>query len=318
MNDTKNAIRIADVSFSYGDTRALQGVSFDVPSGVLFGVLGPNGSGKTTLFRMISTLLRPASGRVELGGKDVVQHPAAVRGLIGTVFQQPALDEELTVRENVRTAASLYGMRRADTAERIRNLAQGFDLEARLDDRVSTLSGGLKRRADLIRGLVHRPEVLLLDEPTSALDPVARRAFWDHLGAVRRDEGTTMIAATHLMDEAERCDVLAILDLGKLVALDSPARLIDRLGGESMWIESSDPKSVMEAVATRFGWTCRLVGRTVQIVHDDPYDALGPLHDSLGSIIAAAMIRRPTLEDVFIELTGRRFAASEPIAVSGL
>jgi ABC-2 type transport system ATP-binding protein len=306
MENRGPAIRIDGVSFSYGESPALRDVSFDIPQGVLFGVLGPNGSGKTTLFRLISTLLRPDVGHVAVGGLDVVERSAAIRNRLGAVFQQPALDDELSILENVRTAAALYGMRRKDVRGRVAALAESFDLTARLDDRVGTLSGGLKRRADLIRGLIHSPDVLLLDEPTSALDPVARRAFWDHLARLRRSEGTTMIAATHLMDEAERCDVLAVLDLGRLVALDTPDELLRRLGGESIWLECADGTAVMNAIRARFGWDCRLVGRTVQIPHDDPYAVISALHESLGRMIDAATIRRPSLEDVFIELTGRR------------
>lgn len=306
-----HALAVKNVSFAYGETLALRDVSFDVAPGTLFGVLGPNGSGKTTLFRIISTLLRPDRGTVVVGGRDVVADAASVRAAIGSVFQQPALDEELTVRENIRTAAALYGLRRADANRRIDLLSRNFDLTPRLDDRIGVLSGGLKRRADLIRGLVHSPDLLLLDEPTSALDPVARRSFWDYLSALRRTEGTTMIAATHLMDEAERCDMLAILDRGRLVGIGSPVELVERLGGEAIWIESERPEDAARAVEDRFGWSARVIGRTVQIRHRDPYAALAPLHDSLGSMIHSATIRRPSLEDVFVSLTGRRIEEHE-------
>jgi ABC-2 type transport system ATP-binding protein len=316
MSSQSSSLSIIDVSYAYGENQALDDVSFEIPNGSLFGILGPNGSGKTTLFRMITTLLRPDSGRVELGGMDVASNAAAVRERIGSVFQQPALDEELTIRENIRTAASLYGLKKADGLRRLEALSRAFDIDDRLGDRVSTLSGGLKRRADLIRGLIHSPDLLLLDEPTSALDPMARRMFWDHLSALRRAEGTTMVAATHLMDEAERCDLLAILDRGRLVDVGSPAKLVEGLGGASIWLETADPVEVAAAVTTRFGWTANVVGRSVQVRHSDPYTALAPLHDSLGRAIHSATIRKPSLEDVFILRTGRRLDAESADAAA--
>ena len=300
------ALNIRSVSHRYGDRPALRDVSLEVPPGILLGVLGPNGGGKTTLFRIISTLLIPTEGRVSVFGSDPVASPNAVRRRIGMVFQNPALDAELTIRENAATNAALYGIGGRKMRDRVEALAADFRLTERLDDRVSTLSGGLQRRADLLRGLLHQPELLLLDEPTTGLDPAARRIFWDLLSDLKDEYGTTMIAATHLMEEAEQCDRVAVIDEGRIIAEGRPAELRARLGDESLWLETSDAAALADAVADRFGFETRIVGHAVQVVHGAPYDIVLSLHESFGGWIESATIRRPTLEDVFLHLTGRR------------
>ncbi len=300
------ALKIRSVSHRYGDRPALRDVSLEVPPGILLGVLGPNGGGKTTLFRIISTLLVPTEGHVSVFGSDPVADPNAVRRRIGMVFQNPALDAELTIRENAATNAALYGIAGRKMRDRVEALAADFKLTERLDDRVSTLSGGLQRRADLLRGLLHQPDLLLLDEPTTGLDPAARRNFWDLLSDLKAEHGTTMITATHLMEEAERCDRVAVIDEGRIIAEGRPAELRARLGDESLWLDTSDAPALADAVADRFGFETRIVGHAVQVVHDTPYGVVASLHDSFGGLIESATIRRPTLEDVFLHLTGKR------------
>lgn len=305
------AVDVRAVSHSYGRHVALRDVSLRVEPGILFGLLGPNGGGKTTLFRILSTLLRPSGGSAFVFGHNVATDPAEIRRRIGMVFQSPALDEELTIRENAATSAALYGLKGEALAKRVDRLARSFHIHDRAGHRVKTLSGGLKRRADLLRGLLHRPDLLLLDEPTNGLDPGARRAFWDTLAALRRTEGTTMIAATHLMEEAERCDQVAIINNGALIAFGTPAELHATLGSSSVWLEAADPVGLADVIQSRFGFNARIVGGSVQIEHEDPYAVLPRLHDAFGSAIDAATVRRPTLEDVFLHLTGRRIDDEE-------
>ncbi len=300
------AVDIQHVTHRYGEHVALQDVSLHVEAGALTGLLGPNGSGKTTLFRILSTLMPPSEGRAAVYGHDTAARPADVRRRLGVVFQEPALDEALSVEENLRLHAALYGLPRHVARARIAALLEQFDLSDRGADRVETLSGGLRRRADLARGLLHRPAVLLLDEPTSGLDPVARRTFWQHLGRLRRAEGTTLLVATHLMDEAERCDHVAILDRGRLVAAGAPADLKAALGDETLWLETPDPAALREHVRDQFGVEARLIGGAVQIAHPEAPALLAALYEALGERITSATVRRPTLDDVFMVHAGYR------------
>ncbi len=305
---TPLALETHAVSHAYGDRVALREVSLSIERGQLIGLLGPNGSGKTTLFRVISTLLRPTSGNAKVFGHDTVSDPDEARRRLGVVFQTPALDDELTIRENVYTSAALYGMSGAALVRRFESLAEVFDLTDRTEQRVNTLSGGLKRRADLLRGLLHSPGLLLLDEPTSGLDPIARRAFWDTLSRLRRSEGTTMLVATHLMEEAEQCDQIAIVDEGRILEMDEPAALRDRLGGDSIWLETDKAVILRDHILTRFGVEGRIVGNLLQVSDETVFELLPRLHEAFGDLIEAATIRKPTLEDVFISLTGRRIS----------
>lgn len=302
---TSPALEIHSVSHSYGDRVALREVSLRLEPGKLLGLLGPNGSGKTTLFRVISTLLRPSSGNATVFGHDTSADPDSVRRLLGVVFQTPALDEELTIQENAFTSAALYGLSGTQLVRRFEFLSEEFGVADRLEQRVSTLSGGLKRRADLLRGLLHTPGLLLLDEPTTGLDPAARRAFWDILGRLRRTEGTTMVAATHLMEEAEQCHQIAIIHEGRILEVGEPAALRATLGGSSIWLETENAEVLRDQINLHFGVEGRIVGRSLLVSHSDVYELLPRLHESLGGLIDAATIRNPTLEDVFLSLTGR-------------
>jgi ABC-2 type transport system ATP-binding protein len=298
------AVDIQGVTHRYGTHVALRDVSLQVAPGGLYGLLGPNGSGKTTLFRILSTLMPPSEGRAQVFGVDTTQDAEAVRQRLGVVFQDEALDDNLTVRENLRFQASLYGLHGAERHERIDALLARLDISDRADDAVSELSGGLRRRADLARGLLHRPDLLLLDEPTTGLDPAARRAFWTAIGRLREEEGTTLLLATHLMDEAERCDRVGILSDGALVIDGAPDALKADLGNETLWLESADPMGLRDRIDAQFGEPTRLVGTMVQVAPPDPPAFLAALYEALGDRIRSATLRTPTLEDVFMVHAG--------------
>ena len=294
------AVDIHGLTHRYGDHVALDAVTFGVATGDLFGLLGPNGGGKTTLFRILSTLLQPTDGTAQVGGLDTTRTPAKVRQRLGVVFQQPALDDELTVLENLYAHGALYGLGRTALRQRIGDLMGPFGLAERGKDRVKTLSGGLKRRADLVRGLLHTPAVLLLDEPTTGLDPVARRAFWDALARLRRAEGTTILVATHLLEEADACDHIGILDHGRLVALGTPAALKDALGDETLWLETPDPATLCDQLQARLSLEAHVIGDKVQLSHPNAHTLLPSVYDHFGTYITSATVRQPTLEDVFM------------------
>lgn len=302
MPDT--AVHVQNVSHRYGDHTALRDVTLTIPSGALYGVLGPNGSGKTTLFRILATLMPPSEGTATVFGRDAATDAAAVRPRIGSVFQSCALDESLTVTENLRFQGALYGLRGAALRNRMTDLLNRFGVADRAHDPVHTLSGGLQRRVDLARGLLHRPDLVLLDEPTSGLDPVARRSFWTAIDRLQRTEGTTLLLATHLMDEAERCDGVAILSDGACVAEGTPASLKAALGDETLWLTSDDPDALRDCVEAQFGVAARVVGPTVQIDVPDAPALLSSIYAALGDRIERATVRAPTLDDVFVVHAG--------------
>ncbi|MDT7856861.1 ATP-binding cassette domain-containing protein [Rubrivirga sp. S365] len=304
------ALSVRDLAHAYGDVAALRGVTLDVAPGERVGLLGANGSGKTTLMRAVSTLLVPDAGTVTVGGADARRDPAAVRRRIGVVFQSPALDDALTVRESLALQAALAGLGRGEARARIDDLLGRLDLADRADARVGTLSGGLARRADLARGLLHHPALVLLDEPTGGLDPLARVALWDTLDGLRRDhapqaEGSAQLVATHLMDEAERCDRVAVLDAGRLVALGTPAALKAALGRDALWLDTDDAP----ALAARLGHErldARAVGGRVLVAADDPGALLPALYARPD--VRAAALKEPSMDDVFAAAVGGAFA----------
>lgn len=301
---TDAAVDIQGVTHRYGEHRALRNVTLQVAPGTLYGLLGPNGSGKTTLFRILSTLMPPSEGTARVFGLDTTREPDAVRRRIGAVFQSEALDENLTVRENLRFQAALYGLHGAARRERTDALLERLDVAERGDDPVGELSGGLRRRVDLARGLLHRPDLLLLDEPTSGLDPAARRTFWTAVQRLSEAEGTTLLLATHLMDEAERCDRVGILSDGTLVVDGAPETLKAELGDETLWLETEAPVPLRDRIEAQFGVSTRIVGSTVQVAPSDPPAFLAAVYEVLGDRIRSATLRTPTLEDVFMVHAG--------------
>ncbi len=304
------AVEIEALTFRYGSRLALRSLSLRIPSGCCFGLLGPNGSGKTTLMRLLATLLQPAEGRLRVCGHDTVAAPGAVRRCLGVVFQQPALDGDLTVEENLRLHGAFYGLRGELLRNRIDELLTRFGLQERRHEPVRRLSGGQQRRVDLIRGLLHHPRVLLLDEPTTGLDPLARHAFWQTLRQLRQTDRLTLIVATHLLEEAELCDEVALLDEGRLVAAGAPDALARALGDEVLWLETSEPEAVAAFVQTHFGVEARAIGASVRVAAPDAHALLPRLYEALGDRLRSATVRRPTLEDVFLVHTGHHLHAS--------
>jgi ABC-2 type transport system ATP-binding protein len=308
------AVRLEALTLRYGERTALDGVSLDVAAGELFALLGPNGSGKSTLLRILSTLLRPSSGRALLDGLDVSAQPAAARHRLGVVFQAPGLDARLSVAENLRFQGYLYGWRGRALAARMDALLERFDLGARRRDRAGTLSGGLRRRVELAKALLHRPRVLLLDEPSAGLDLPSRQALWQLLEELRRDDALTVVVATHLMEEAERCARVALLDGGRLVALDSPAALKHGLGETVLTLEAADPVALLALLGQRLGLQGVVQDGQVRLRgHAEP--ALAPrLLEAFPAQISALRLGRPTLADVFLARTGHAMERATPPA----
>ncbi|HBH52821.1 MAG TPA: ABC transporter ATP-binding protein [Planctomycetaceae bacterium] len=301
------AVDVSGVSFRYGDKPALQDVSFQVRPAVLFGLLGPNGGGKTTLFRLISTLLPLQQGSIRLLGLDVLSQADAIRRQIGVTFQAPSLDRKLSVFENLACHARLYGLSGNTLASRIQELLARLGLSERARDKVESLSGGLARRVEIAKGLLHSPRLLLLDEPSTGLDPGARLDLWRYLASLRDESGVTVICTTHLMEEAERCDDLALLDHGRIVAQGSPAELRRSLGGDCLTIRGTEPETLAAEITARFGVSVRQVGGELRIDAQNDHSLLGHVLDAFGPRIEAVSLARPTLEDVFVERTGHRF-----------
>lgn len=305
------AVETHDLGRNFGPRAALSGVTLSIRAGEMFALLGPNGSGKTTLFRILSTLLAPSAGTARVGGCDVVGEAMAVRHQIGVVFQSPALDPQLTVEENLRCAGSLYGLRGADLVARLRSAAQALGLSDRLADRVQSLSGGLQRRVEIAKCLLPRPRVLLLDEPSTGLDPAAREGLRATLERVRRESEVTVVMTTHLLEEAERCDRVAILHRGRLVACETPAELRGRLGTDVAVVSGPEPEVLAARVREMFGWPLLVRGERLRVEVPAGGDAAGRLVSALGAAADAVTVGRPTLEDVFLDLTGETLRGEE-------
>lgn len=305
------AIRIERLTHSYDDRKALDNVSFDVLPAEIFGLLGPNGSGKTTLFRILSTLMLPSAGRALIMGHDASDEPNEVRREIGVVFQAASVDAKLTVRENLRHQGHLYGLSGAALQQRITEMLMRVGLADRARDRVETLSGGQQRRVELAKGLMHHPSVLLLDEPSTGLDPGARRDLWLYLKMLRDQERVTVVVTTHLMEEAEHCDRLAILNEGKLVALGTPSELKHEIGGEVIVMEAREPESLARRITERFGGPCNVIDRKVRLEREHGHRFVTDVVEAFPGEIDSISVSKPTLEDVFIDRTGHRFWTGE-------
>ena len=305
MNQT--VVEVADLGFHYGRQRALHEVSFEVGNGQIFGLLGPNGGGKTTLFRILCTLLAPQQGKARVAGVDVQQDPRKVRRMIGVVFQSNSLDPQLTSEENLRCQGGLYGLKGSKLKERSGTLMNRFGVGSRRKDLVGTLSGGLRRRVELAKGLLHGPSILILDEPTVGLDPGARRDFWKFLTDLRDQDGITLLFTTHLMEEAELCDQLVILSEGQVVADGSPKALKEEIGGDVIVVETADPKQFCEVISSRFPGEAGVVNGMVRLELPQGHKVAAELMESYADRIEAIRVSKPTLEDVFIHKTGHHF-----------
>lgn len=301
------AVSLDRLGHRYRDRVALSALTASIAKGETVAFLGPNGSGKTTLFRILSTLMPPFEGKALVGGHDVAREPEAVRRRIGVLFQAPGLDKKLTVRENLVHQGYLYGLRGGDLASRADRLLDRVGLADRSEERVETLSGGLKRRVEIAKSLLHDPEVLLLDEPCAGLDPGARNDVWEALRELP-GRGVTVLLTTHDMDEAARCARVAILDAGRLVALEPPRALVDSLKGGIVHLRiAGDLPSIARELEAEFQVQVEAGREDLLFVHPDAPGCLARTLARYGPAVVSGEVRRPTLEDVFLAKTGRPF-----------
>jgi ABC-2 type transport system ATP-binding protein len=308
---TAPAIEVETLVKTYGEVGAVRGVSFAVGRGEVFGFLGPNGAGKSTTINMLCTLARPTSGTARVSGFDVVRERDDVRRHIGLVFQDPTLDGQLTAAQNLRLHAELYDIDRDAVPARMDQMLEMVDLADRRDQKVMTFSGGMKRRLEIARGLMHSPRVLFLDEPTIGLDPQTRTAIWRYIRALQESEGTTIFMTTHYMDEAEFCDRIAIMDRGEIVVLDTPEALKASVGADRVVLGTADDAAALAALRDRFGIEATTAEGAVTF-HVASGEAFVPrLFAELGVGITSVTVARPTLDDVFMRYTGSTIRDAE-------
>lgn len=303
-------IQLDGLTHDYGTRTALDHLSFSVAPAEIFGLLGPNGSGKTTLFRILSTLMVPSGGTAKIQGFDVARQPNRVRQQTGIVFQARSLDIKLTIEENLRHQGHLYGLSGRLLKSRIQEVLARVGLTDRAKDLVETLSGGMQRRVELAKGLIHSPAVLLLDEPSTGLDPGARRDLWQYLRMLREEEGVSILVTTHLMEEAEHCDRLAILNEGKLVAYGTPLELKSQIGGDVVILETRSEEaaaSLAQRLAGRFQIAPTLMGSAVRMEREQGHRFVTDVVEAFPGEIEGVSVAKPSLEDVFIHRTGHRF-----------
>jgi len=299
---------VRDLHHHYGEHAALRGVDLDIKAGRVFALLGPNGSGKTTLFRLLCTLLPIQQGQVRVGGFDSGSQPLRVREQIGIVFQSPSLDMKLTVDENIACQGALYGIRGAELRERRDVLLKQLDLVDRRDDRCQVLSGGLKRRVELAKGMLHRPRLLLLDEPSTGLDPSARLRLWDAIREMA-EQGIAVLLTTHLLEEADKADDIAIMSQGKLIAEGSPSELRAEMGEGVITIVADDAERAESILRDQLGLKPQRLHHQIRLKVDSPAEMVPLLVEMLGKEAQSINIGRPSLEDVFIAKTGEAFTA---------
>jgi len=288
----------------YGERTALEAVTLRVEAGEAFALLGPNGGGKTTLFKVLSTLMAPSEGGARVFGYDTVSEAHEVRRRLGVVFQSPSLDGKLSVEENLRYQGHLYGLWGPALEERAARSLEVCQLEERRRDLVETLSGGLQRRVELAKVLLHDPDLVLLDEPTTGLDPGARREFWAWVAELQRARGATLLFTTHLMEEANRADRVCLLDQGQVVALDRPENLCAELGGDVLVLKAREPARLLEELAEAWEVEGRVTGDELRLEVADGTKLTGLIYERFGERIGSITLGRPTLEDVFLHRTG--------------
>jgi ABC-2 type transport system ATP-binding protein len=310
------AISVHELVKSFGEVEAVKGVDFDVATGEVFGFLGPNGAGKTTTINMLCTLAKPTSGSATVAGHDVVSERDDVRRNIGLVFQDPTLDGYMTGEQNLRMHAELYGVQRELVAARMEQVLRMVGLWERKDHVVGTYSGGMRRRLEIARGLMHSPRVLFLDEPTIGLDPQTRRSIWSYIRELKEREEITIFMTTHYMDEAEWCDRIAIMDHGEIVALDAPEALKAQVGTDRVTIHVDDNERALAALLEHFGIEARISEDAVTFGVPQGEEFVPRLFAELGLPIRSVNVSRPTLDDVFMSYTGTtiRDAEEDPAA----
>lgn len=311
MINASAAISVTGLTHHYGSRCAVDGLEFEVRRAEIFAFVGPNGGGKTTLFRILSTLVPMQTGMATILGQDLRKAPVQIRRDLGVVFQAPSLDKKLTVDENLRHQGHLYGLRGADLRGRCDQMLKQLRLTDRRGDLVEKLSGGLRRRVELAKGMLHGPRLLLLDEPSSGLDPAARNDLWDYLRHLRQEEHVTVVLTTHLLEEAERADQIAILDKGRLVALDTPDALRATVGGDAITIQTKDSEQLAADIHSEFAFAVEVVGGEVRLEQPEGHRLIAKIVEAFPGRVDAITFARPTLEDVFIDRTGHRFRQDE-------
>ena len=310
-NDARPAIAVHALAKDYGEVHAVRGVDFDVAPGEVFGFLGPNGAGKTTTINMLCTLTKPTSGWATVAGHDVVRERDDVRRNIGLVFQDPTLDSYLTGAQNLKLHAELYGVRSDLVKPRMEQVLRMVALWERRDTKVMTFSGGMRRRLEIARGLMHSPRVLFLDEPTIGLDPQTRRSIWSYIRQLKEQEEITIFMTTHYMDEAEWCERIAIMDHGEIVALDAPETLKAEVGTDRVTIHTADDSAAIVALEQRFGIEGRVSEGALTFGVAAGEEFVPRLFAELGVSIRSVHVSRPTLDDVFMSFTGSTIRDAE-------
>ena len=306
-----SAIAVEGLVKDYDEVRAVAGVDFSVTAGEVFGFLGPNGAGKSTTIKMLCTLIEPTAGHATVAGFDVVEQRDDVRRNIGLVFQDPTLDQYLTAEQNLRMHAELYGVRRSALEGRMSLVLDMVGLTDRRKSLVSTFSGGMKRRLEIGRGLLHAPRVLFLDEPTVGLDPQTRSSIWNYINDLRRREDVTIFLTTHYMDEAENCDRIAIMDHGKLVVMDTPEALKASVGKDRVQIATADDEAAIKALDERWQITAVVAEGLVTFAVESGENFVPRLFAELGVPIKSVAVSRPSLDDVFMSYTGTTIRDAE-------
>ncbi len=298
-------VEVQDLVKQYGNLTAVKGISFEVNKGELFGFLGPNGAGKTTTINILCTLLKPTAGSARINGLDVVANHNEVREQIGLVFQDPSLDDRLTARENLDFHSVIYQVPPHERKQRMEDVLRMVELYDRMNDRVDTYSGGMKRRLEIARGLLHYPKVLFLDEPTIGLDPQTRAHIWTYMHELKQKHNITVFLTTHYMDEAENCDRIAVIDYGKIIALDTPQKLKGMVGGDVVEIKTENDEDARRELQER--WKVQMVERGDCVCFEIPNgdEFIPTLIRELQVKILSVSLHRPTLDDVFLKLTGR-------------
>ena len=299
------AVEARDLVKRYGRIEAVAGIDLEVRRGEVFGFLGPNGAGKSTTISILCTLVRPTSGTAKVAGIDVARNPGAVRSRIGLVFQDPSLDGQLTARENLEFHAFLYNVPRSERRARIDGVLEMVELQERAGSQVQTFSGGMKRRLEIARGILHYPQVLFLDEPTLGLDPQTRSRIWEYLHELRHREGITVFMTTHYMDEAEFCDRIAIIDHGKIIALGTPDELKAMVGGDVVAVQTREVAAAAEEVRRAFELEPIAEDGQLRVEVQDGAAFVPRLVRELTVPVSAVTLSRPSLDDVFLKLTGR-------------